>query len=376
MNQASDFQLHYPLSSKKFWKKIIPSLFSWLVLIVIILGVPAIIFYLGRVSEGLPGIWNWFGYFIGTALILYIIAVLLRAWYIKTYIRRYYYDCNDNFVTIQKGVFSPTEIHVQYQKIQDVYVDQDILDRIMGLYDVHIASATASSGIAAHIDGVEQNVAEALKELLLSKIRQGSGSSFGGNNPVSQPSSETPTFQFSQKISTETYPISSSWILSKFIGAIFHAIWMIFVLTLFFYNGLSTIFSVMSILEIAALLFVIGLMWRIIWTLLWKQAYYFEFLPDYILLRTGVISKSENHLPYKSIQNVTMIQGVIERLFGLATVIIQNASQGAIIQTGRSVSVISSAIPIIGQPREKANELNQILNQIVASINNPNSGGL
>ena len=59
----------------------------------------------------------------------------------------------------------PAQIHVQYGKIQDVYVDQDLLDRILGIYDVHISSATYSSGIEAHIDGVDKVGAEGLKNL-------------------------------------------------------------------------------------------------------------------------------------------------------------------------------------------------------------------
>ena len=92
-----------------------------------------------------------------------ILVAVLYGLYISAYIRRYYYDASEQFLTIQKGVFAPTEIHVPYGKIQDVYVDQDVLDRIMGLYDVHIASATATSGIEAHIDGVDTRVAENLK---------------------------------------------------------------------------------------------------------------------------------------------------------------------------------------------------------------------
>lgn len=73
-------------------------------------------------------------------------------------------------LVIAKGVFSRNEVTLPMNRIQDVYVDQDILDRIFGLYDVHVSSATAASGFLSHIDGVNKANSEALKELLLDAV--------------------------------------------------------------------------------------------------------------------------------------------------------------------------------------------------------------
>lgn len=51
-------------------------------------------------------------------------------------------------------------------------VDQDLLDRIFGLYDVHLSSATISSGFEAHIDGVEKPAADGLRQLLLKAVNE------------------------------------------------------------------------------------------------------------------------------------------------------------------------------------------------------------
>ena len=55
--------------------------------------------------------------------------------------------------------------------MQDVYVDQDIFDRMFGLWDVHVSTATMMSGMEAHIDGVKRENAMKLREMLLQKIR-------------------------------------------------------------------------------------------------------------------------------------------------------------------------------------------------------------
>ena len=65
------------------------------------------------------------------------------------------------------------ETILNYDKIQDVYMDQDLLDRIFSLWDVHVSTATVMSGAEAHIDGVNHDNALAIRELILSKIRQG-----------------------------------------------------------------------------------------------------------------------------------------------------------------------------------------------------------
>jgi hypothetical protein len=49
-------------------------------------------------------------------------------------------------------------------------VDQDLFDVFFGLYDVHISTATATSGTRAHIDGIEKASAEEIRKLILSKI--------------------------------------------------------------------------------------------------------------------------------------------------------------------------------------------------------------
>jgi uncharacterized membrane protein YdbT with pleckstrin-like domain len=84
--------------------------------------------------------------------------------------KSYFYDLVDGNLIIRKGVFSKNEITLPVSRIQDVYVDQDVFDRIFGLYDVHVSSATVISANLSHIDGVNKENAQALKSLIISKI--------------------------------------------------------------------------------------------------------------------------------------------------------------------------------------------------------------
>jgi putative membrane protein len=363
MDQTTDFQLQYPLSPKKFWKKIFASLFSYLVLSGILgssIGIIGFFALQVRNPEN-NSISSLVGLIIMIGAIIYAITMSLRAWYIKTYIRRYYYTCNDQFVTIQKGVFAPTEIHVQYQKIQDVYVDQDILDRIMGLYDVHIASATVTSGIEAHIDGVEKNVAEALKNLILGKMQGPTNIATTSDASLSAPIPHNPRFESTQKISTETYPISGAWIFTAIWGSGF-----IGLIAAFFTNSFFRESGTKGISPSFIYIFLIAFVISIIYLIIWKQNYYFELRPDYILLRTGVIGKQEKHIPYKAIQNIIKRQGVIERMLGLSTLVVENAVQ-VVASNSKNPTNLNAGIMIVGQPYQKAEELSKILNTIISS---------
>jgi putative membrane protein len=84
------------------------------------------------------------------------------------YFRNYFYDLKEGGLLVSKGVINKHEVLVPVDKIQDIYIDQDLLDRIFGLYDLHVATAGFGSS-DIHIDGISYMSAEAIKELLLGK---------------------------------------------------------------------------------------------------------------------------------------------------------------------------------------------------------------
>jgi membrane protein YdbS with pleckstrin-like domain len=107
-------------------------------------------------------------------LALILIAIFLNILYNYLYYKKYYYNIKDDLLVIRKGLFLPDEISIPYNRIQDIYVDRDTLDLILGLYDVHVSSATTESGKDAHIDGVTYANAVKLKEMILEKVKASS----------------------------------------------------------------------------------------------------------------------------------------------------------------------------------------------------------
>lgn len=161
----SAIQSDFPLSSKKPIKKTIEAMtFWWLLGFLAVLGLLVVPLYFPSYYTGIS---------LGVTLswILLIIVTIIQFFYQVIYYRTYKYDITDRFVIIRKGVIMPREITIPFERIQDVYVDQDFYDRMLGLYDVHISSATFSSWVLAHIDGVASESSNGLRNVLLTKIQ-------------------------------------------------------------------------------------------------------------------------------------------------------------------------------------------------------------
>lgn len=178
----------FPLHPKKIWKKTVTSLIVWIILLAVMF-VPIFSFLLILRVDKYAGLAPVVG------ILFLFLAGILTYFYQRWYFAVYFYDLTSDFIVIRKGPITPHEITIPYERIQDIYMDQDIFDRVFGLYDVHLSSATITSGSAAHIDGLQKAAAEGLRGVLLETISRKIGKNkYGGVSsemkptPVSSPS--------------------------------------------------------------------------------------------------------------------------------------------------------------------------------------------
>jgi len=154
-----------PLRLRKILKKCL-----WSVLGIIVVWCAASYFVLAHIgkyeSDG-SGKMLW----VAWVLLLFVLLAMRMA-YQFIYLLMYGYDVDEQGVRIKKGVVAKVEVTLPFSKITDVYVDQDVPDVLLGLYDVHISSPTVQSGQYAHIDGVDRHGAAIIKQLILQRIRQ------------------------------------------------------------------------------------------------------------------------------------------------------------------------------------------------------------
>jgi membrane protein YdbS with pleckstrin-like domain len=159
----------FPLSRKKIIKKTITKTIG-AIFAMIIAFVVVFISAIGQ-SEKIS-VPSWLGTLVLGIIGFLVLVMILVYFYQRWYFAVYFYELTPDFIQIKKGPITPREITIPYERIQDVYVDQDIFDRMFGLYDVHLSSATISSGMEAHIDGVEKQAAEGLRNLLLETVKE------------------------------------------------------------------------------------------------------------------------------------------------------------------------------------------------------------
>ncbi len=101
---------------------------------------------------------------------LYIMLITARCLYQFLYYVTYFYDVDDKNLIIRKGVITKREMILPFSKITDVSVDQDGMDVLLAIFDVHFSTPTVDSGLFAHIDGVNKRGAQQIRQLVLDAI--------------------------------------------------------------------------------------------------------------------------------------------------------------------------------------------------------------
>ncbi len=117
-----------------------------------------------------------------------------------------------------------------------------------------------------------------------------------------------------------------------------------------------------GVLGLFALLFVFSIVKKFTISVLWRQNFSFSFDSEYVSTQQGVVSRAEVQVPYRTMQDVIFSQTVGDRLFGIGSVIIQNAATGG-------------TVLIPGQPIEKGHELADELRKRIAATH-PSGVGL
>ena len=149
-----------PLEKRKITKESLRLIIGFGILFLIAIGVCATL-------QGLQG-------YIRLAEIVALagMAIIIPLTIIFNYFywKSYYYNFSSDAVIIRKGVLGVNEIVLPFEKIQNVFVDQDIIDRALGLYDVHFSTVAWQSSFLCHIDGLSGENAEKIRELIKNSI--------------------------------------------------------------------------------------------------------------------------------------------------------------------------------------------------------------
>lgn len=124
---------NYPVQGLWVFKSILGYL-----LFVLIFFVPYffLTYKLGKTSSQLN-----FGIIVGLAIFDFIVRILRRA--------NFHYAIEEKFLTLKQGILSKQQRHIPYGVIQNLFVKQDLFDRIFGLASLTIENASLGAGALA-----------------------------------------------------------------------------------------------------------------------------------------------------------------------------------------------------------------------------------
>jgi len=121
-------------------------------------------------------------------------------------------------------------------------------------------------------------------------------------------------------ITEKNYPVEGIWILKSALRFIL----IVLIFSPFFLFGINdtetNIYMIIYIALVPATLVYAAL----------RRATFHYFIEDkFLTLKQGILSKQQRNIPYGVIQNIFVKQDLFDRLFGLASLTLENASLGA-----------------------------------------------
>ena len=135
-------------------------------------------------------------------------------------------------------------------------------------------------------------------------------------------------------ITEKDYPVRDVWVL-KSIFYFFPAyiILLIYIFTYFWLDDVPE--KSVNVSDFYPFLFFTGfIIFNTILTVLMKANFHYSIEEKYLTLKQGIISKKQRYIPYGVIQNLFVNQDLFDRIFGLASLTIENASQGSGVLSG------------------------------------------
>jgi uncharacterized membrane protein YdbT with pleckstrin-like domain len=128
-------------------------------------------------------------------------------------------------------------------------------------------------------------------------------------------------------ITENDYPVQTIWVFKSILRFLLILAIFIFIIVISGTNNYLSFFS-----NVIFIIFYI--VFYIILSALRRMTFHYSVENNFLTLQQGILSRQQRHIPYGVIQNLFVKQDVFDRIFGLASVSIENASAGAGSQAG------------------------------------------
>lgn len=166
-----------------------------------------------------------------------------------------------------------------------------------------------------------------------------------------------------QIITEKDFPIREVWILKPVLPHLIMSIILLFIILIFpYYNeGILRFKLTICIIYFCLTIFIL------IDSYIERTNFHFILDKKFLTFKQGLISKKQRNFPYGVIQSIFIKQDLFDRIFGLASLTIENAAQGAGAFQGveqiETVGFIGNKVVIPGLAKADAQILKNILLQ-------------
>lgn len=177
-------------------------------------------------------------------------------------------------------------------------------------------------------------------------------------------------------ITEKNYPIRNIWLFKRILVALI-ILPIYFIFFIFIGNGALFSSGLLVIFFPFILIFGLALGVPVIINVLQRSNFHYSLDQHFMVLHQGIISKQNRNVPYGRIQGVFVNQGLFDRIFGLASLTIEDFSDGGrsamdaggYVGSGKSrheaLGFVGSKIHIPGLKKGDAEALKEILLQKV-----------
>jgi len=126
-------------------------------------------------------------------------------------------------------------------------------------------------------------------------------------------------------ITEKNYPVQGLWVFKSTLGSLLSLVILVPLLFWFSRFGESKDTEISLYIPIV----IIFAIFHFVVTILRRATFHYSIEGQFLTLRQGILSKQQRQIPYGVIQNLFVKQDLFDRIFGLASLTVENASQGA-----------------------------------------------
>ena len=303
---------------------------------------------------------------IGLGIVVLLVVITIFS-YLSYRRFTFFLDEQQQEFVINKGIFSKTQLTVQLDKIQQVNIDQNLLQKLIGIYGLKIDTAGAD-GQEVSIKAIDEKLANSLREHLLSRNTHNSTISTSENKM--QAPNEIPFLRVSLgtlfKVGLTSNYGSSIALLLAFLYPLFHNAKEL--LNAFeldkgqVEHAVESLFTFFSLGILIAIILLVILTINIIRTLVKYFDFHISKHKHSLLLSAGLLAKKNTLLSPSKVQITSYRQNYFQKKMNLLNMNLKQASSGNV-QNEKQMQSANLEIPGCN-PMERDELLKMILGEV------------